>query len=669
MVLQSLYTKRMPEWGIKEEKQSKRLEKQKLAYSQKLKGIFDAPIVTALEKHFLNMIGNLGDLLDKMVESYEKISPKSFNDKSWAALQDEACEFYLGKAKDEKKSKVNELVDYISTELMPYVYKAQDFKKNNSEISTAIFIPTKDEAPFAKGEAGANREDEEESGSKEGNKIYPRVEFLLFFLLHNGVTLTSEENKIIVGAVKPGMVRTEPYQLIPLPQLNRLVLECDQERNVLFVFDQKQLEALNIDKKVLVNMNKAQLSSLIYRVQSEKNIVLGRKILHSGQWLQTFREVIFGPLTSDRHTGPALSGLNVIDLQLTPVATEGEWKGFSTDRFGRHWAVALHCGDKMSISPIRFYHSKHPRIVDNFPKGVTLRTTRGMYCYELLSEEFGADTSKVPNGAGEWANFQVEGDLRYGSQVDILRKINAKYKREFSTTFILNLTKKHENEIRFLENFLIEHDKRKTRIKKMYCLEDMEKFIVEIINHEPLLKDDKHRHYCEKDGRTLRPIGDIVIILKEEDEKLYKDLSERTIRELLRTHDVFSVDVLDENNQIINAFDEIDLKALAKRYMSIPEQPQEGLILSDNEYYGLRDYLYRQVIKEYGRIESKSRNKSESGMSQQSFRKYVESREDKLRQILARSARGPWENIFAYNYNDLVNVLKEESRIPKEKIS
>jgi hypothetical protein len=197
----------------------------------------------------------------------------------------------------------------------------------------------------------------------------------------------------------------------------------------------------------------------------------------------------------------------------------------------------------------------------------------------------------------------------------------------------------------------------------------MEKFIAEIFKHEPLLRDDKKHRYCEKDGRTLRPIDDIVAILKEEDETVYQDLKEGTLRELIRTQKVFSTDVLSEDNQVVKAFDEIELKALAKRYMSIPEQPEEGLIISGTETYGLVNSLYRQIIKEYGRIESKSRNKTESGMSRHSFRKYIEDRKDSLRTISARPVRGVWENLFAYNYNDLIKVLREEGRIPDKKIS
>ena len=101
----------------------------------------------------------------------------------------------------------------------------------------------------------------------------PKLENLLFVLMNDfGIDPDdSEAVSIVRGSVNPNMMREEPYYQVTVPELDKVILVCDEYENVTFVFNdewvREQVSANhpseNEPERPLTDYTKEELSKLI----------------------------------------------------------------------------------------------------------------------------------------------------------------------------------------------------------------------------------------------------------------------------------------------------------------------------------------------------------------------------------------------------------------------
>ena len=130
--------------------------------------------------------------------------------------------------------------------------------------SSNVFVPP-DSAPVPQATgSGTGME-------KKGKQ--PKLENLLFVLMNDfGIDPDdSEAVSIVRGSVNPNMMREEPYYQVTVPELDKVILVCDEYENVTFVFNdewvREQVSANhpseNEPERPLTDYTKEELSKLI----------------------------------------------------------------------------------------------------------------------------------------------------------------------------------------------------------------------------------------------------------------------------------------------------------------------------------------------------------------------------------------------------------------------
>jgi uncharacterized protein YqeY len=117
----------------------------------------------------------------------------------------------------------------------------------------------------------------------------PKVETILFMLQENyGLEVDNREDiKLISGTVSPEMMRNEPYVLIDIPSLNRIILACNEKGNITYVFDQGKIKEAEISLDKLVDYTKKQLDDIIRDFES-----IGIRITHNSKYLPKIEEAL-----------------------------------------------------------------------------------------------------------------------------------------------------------------------------------------------------------------------------------------------------------------------------------------------------------------------------------------------------------------------------------------
>jgi hypothetical protein len=131
------------------------------------------------------------------------------------------------------------------------------------------------------------------NGFNKSDKIIPRSKTILFILEHdfNVDVHDSNQLKMTSGLLSKEMMRGISYNMIEIPELERLVLACDEENNRTFVFDTKALVEAGITPENIIKFNsKAQLRDLI--TQHPKS---GQGIVYSGDFIDDVREALRRP--------------------------------------------------------------------------------------------------------------------------------------------------------------------------------------------------------------------------------------------------------------------------------------------------------------------------------------------------------------------------------------
>jgi hypothetical protein len=89
----------------------------------------------------------------------------------------------------------------------------------------------------------------------------PRLKTLMFILSNRyDVDIANQAECMVTDGPPPSAeIRSESYNTVVVPSLNRTVLVCDESGNATYIFDTARLEAAGIDQEKLEGMNKAQL--------------------------------------------------------------------------------------------------------------------------------------------------------------------------------------------------------------------------------------------------------------------------------------------------------------------------------------------------------------------------------------------------------------------------
>jgi hypothetical protein len=180
------------------------------------------------------------------------------------------------------------------------------------------------------------------TGSGEGfdvkKDLIPRLKTLLFILLVD-CNLKEDQIKVTVGSVDKNMIRKEPYVMVEIDGLNRLVFVCDENGNRTDVFDMTQ------------NMcQKEGAQGLALLTKEEKN-EFGR--MYPG----SHASIIFSPNWSDRVYNSLINPLDQKLKKEKPVKRpktfeslpRADQNGFYVDLQGNRWGSAEMISREISI--------------------------------------------------------------------------------------------------------------------------------------------------------------------------------------------------------------------------------------------------------------------------------------------------------------------------------
>ena len=119
-------------------------------------------------------------------------------------------------------------------------------------------------------------------------EIVPKVETILFFLQENyELEIKNKDINILAGKVTQQMMRTEPYVVIDIPKLNRIILACNEKGNITYVFYQNKIKQTEIQLSELVGYTKKQLDNLIDDFEN-----IGIRITHTSKFLPKIEKAL-----------------------------------------------------------------------------------------------------------------------------------------------------------------------------------------------------------------------------------------------------------------------------------------------------------------------------------------------------------------------------------------
>jgi biotin operon repressor len=148
---------------------------------------------------------------------------------------------------------INETLDYIS-EKSEEIKDLGKFIDETLKLDSVIVPPQTTETTIIPG-----------SGTFKEKLTIPRTKAILFILANDfDIDIHDPEQlSLTIGALKDNMMRKESYTMIEVPKLERLILCCDEEGNVTYVFDRAKLKENDISGKDLTDLTKSDLDDLI----------------------------------------------------------------------------------------------------------------------------------------------------------------------------------------------------------------------------------------------------------------------------------------------------------------------------------------------------------------------------------------------------------------------
>ena len=289
--------------------------------------------------------------------------------------------------------------------------------------SSNVFVPP-DSAPVPQATgSGTGME-------KKGKQ--PKLENLLFVLMNDfGIDPDdSEAVSIVRGSVNPNMMREEPYYQVTVPELDKVILVCDEYENVTFVFNgewvREQVSANRSSKdesaRPLTDYTKEELSKLI-----KDNPGQGARIMATKNFTANLVNALKGGFSQQKLDKPVDTRYLRSSKDLPPVpdgyatiSEIGEELGIQEEKDKvaiRNVAIALEKQGKITRGT---YRSRNGRPILAF----TEKDAR------LIVEETKRRAAPIPEGyvsvakfAGEYQQRKGGHDITYPDMLCAIKKL------------------------------------------------------------------------------------------------------------------------------------------------------------------------------------------------------------------------------------------------------
>lgn len=244
----------------------------------------------------------------------------------------------------------------------------------------------------------------------------PKLENLLFVLMNDfGIDPDdSEAVSIVRGSVNPNMMREEPYYQVTVPELDKVILVCDEYENVTFVFNdewvREQVSANhpseNEPERPLTDYTKEELSKLI-----KDNPGQGARIMATKNFTANLVNALKGGFSQQKLDKPVDTRYLRSSKDLPPVPD-----GYATiSEIGEELGVQEE-KDKVTIRNIAIALEKQGKITRGTYRS---RNGRPILAFtekdaRLIVEETKRRTAPIPEGYVSVAKFAGEYQQRKG---------------------------------------------------------------------------------------------------------------------------------------------------------------------------------------------------------------------------------------------------------------
>lgn len=189
--------------------------------------------------------------------------------------------------------------------------KSHELKEIDKLISKAVEVPRVIIPPDPTGTSI-----EPGSGEFKIKPLIPRLKSTLFVLANEfGVDINDPQQLTLQSGILPeNTMRRTSYSLIDIPKLDRIVLICDEEGNVSYIFDSKLLKSATGKTSLeLANLSKEGLNLIL-----KDHPDIGQRLVYSSKFVPNMVRAIKTPSSLVQYTKPEVS----VSL-LVPSAPEG----------------------------------------------------------------------------------------------------------------------------------------------------------------------------------------------------------------------------------------------------------------------------------------------------------------------------------------------------------
>jgi len=220
-----------------------------------------------IDSYAEDAVKDLIGLIDSILEDYGKQAPANLTKKE---LEDAALK-HCG------LTGINEALDHISS-------KAEEIKQLDEVIDKAVNTnnvmvpPQTTDAHIVEG-----------SGTFKEKLTIARTKTLLFILSNDFDIDVQDPEKLSLttGILTDKMMRELSYSMIEVPELERIIICCDEEGNTTYIFDRSALEKNGISGSDLINLTKTDLNDLI-----QNELALGKRVNYSNKFVTNIAALI-----------------------------------------------------------------------------------------------------------------------------------------------------------------------------------------------------------------------------------------------------------------------------------------------------------------------------------------------------------------------------------------
>ncbi len=522
-------------------------------FGVRLEQILESPLSTDLNRHLDLILNELEKLLRDAVSRYRELVPEWETElvaykaiklelakesghpepKDDILLEELACKFF----------KIPDVVNMLSSVLgqIEKLKQIDDFVGEFISSNTVQDTRTIVSPDSSSGKAIS-------PGDKEMRirKLHDRLKVICFVLISGGVELKPETVKITRGLPPEGSMRKEPYYLIEIPSLDRIVLECLEEGNKVFIFDSRKLpsqkvfellEKQALDMGLLKSLSKEQLQAIC-----DLSDGTGIDINHSARgagWETRVSENLFGEIQNiltpisgryqeqvkkilSRGVVP-ISLVEQVDLEL--VKDNGN--SFMVDKKLGRWGTVKVCAAEARRNGVVFPNQNNlilqgVRVI--IPDVVGARWSPILFNLEDLLEK---NKREVPvfgelpleEGRGEWEGFYVARDengleLHFGSSEVVSNKIKQDFGVDYPASNVSAVVRNNIDVLRYVDS---KNSAGTGPMIKLTAYKDLlEKAVIEDISFQkylqlPVVKNEGVENaYLDVDGVRYGTLGYVI---------------------------------------------------------------------------------------------------------------------------------------------------------------